>query len=128
MHGIFHVASPVNFSLNTWDAVVVPAVNGTTTLLTSALEQAGPQLEAVVVTSSTAALSNPDAPEGYVVTEADQNSWAVNAAKNADAIPEASRAMIVYSASKAAANDAVWEFRDKHKVGTHVMASWDTHR
>jgi hypothetical protein len=95
---------------------VVPAIKGTIALLTSALEQAGPQLEAIVVTSSVAALTNLKVAEGHVFTEADKNSWAVDAAKNADAIPEALRGVAMYSASKTAADHAVWEFRDNYKV------------
>jgi hypothetical protein len=113
----------VNFALNTWDTVVVPAIGGTNTLLTSALEQAGSQLEAVVITSSVAALWNRGAPEGYVTTEADENNWAIEAAKNVDAdgIPEAQRGGIMYAASKAAALRAVQEFRDSRKVGSHIF-------
>lgn len=109
----------MNFALNTWDTVVVPAIGGTNTLLTSALEQAGSQLEAVIITSSVAALWNPGTPEGYVTTEADENTWAIEAAKNVDAdgIPEAQRGNIMYSASKAAALRAVREFRETQKVG-----------
>jgi nucleoside-diphosphate-sugar epimerase len=123
VHGIFHVASPVNFALTTWDATVAPAIGGTNTLLTSALEQAGPQLEAVVVTSSVAALWNKGNPDGYVTTEADENTWAVKAAKNVDAdgVPEVQRGGIMYSASKAAALQAVHEFRDTQKVGPHTF-------
>ncbi|KAL5349664.1 hypothetical protein ACLOAV_004694 [Pseudogymnoascus australis] len=123
VHGIFHVASPVNFALNTWDTVVVPAIGGTNTLLTSALEQAGSQLEAVIITSSVAALWNPGTPEGYVTTEADENTWAIEAAKNVDAdgIPEAQRGNIMYSASKAAALCAVWEFRETRKPPFSVV-------
>lgn len=110
----------MNFALTTWDTVVVPAIGGTNTLLTSALQQAGPQLEAVVVTSSVTALLNRDAPEGYVTTEADENTWAIDAAKNldADGVPEGQRGGILYSASKVAALRAVQEFRDTHKVGS----------
>lgn len=113
----------MNFALNTWDTVVVPAIGGTNTLLTSALEQAGPQLEAVVITSSVAALWNRGAPEGYVTTEADENTWAIEAAKNVDAdgILEAQRGGIMYAASKAAALRAVREFRDTQKVGAPML-------
>lgn len=113
----------MNFALNTWDTVVVPAIGGTNTLLTSALEHAGSHLEAVVVTSSVAALWNRGAPKGYVTTEADENTWAIEAAKNVDAdgIPEAQRGGIMYAASKALALRAVWEFRDTHKVGSLIF-------
>jgi nucleoside-diphosphate-sugar epimerase len=118
IHGIFHAASPLNLDLATWESVVVPAVRGTEVLLNSALAHAGDQLEAVIVTSSGFALINNDAPAGYVMTEPDSNTWAVEAAKSLKAhqLSPRERGGIFYSASKAAANLAVWKFREEHKV------------
>jgi nucleoside-diphosphate-sugar epimerase len=114
VHGIFHTASPISFNLQTYEEVIIPAVAGTVTLLNSALERAGPQLEAVVVTSSAATIIDPK-PPGYVFTEAD---FAVNATN----VAEANRAEgkdtpghVLYPASKQAAEKAVWAFRDEKK-------------
>jgi nucleoside-diphosphate-sugar epimerase len=68
--GIFHTASPINFSLNTYEDVVVPAVKGNETILASALK-AGPQLRSVVITSSTIAIVDPGKPAGFTYTESD---------------------------------------------------------
>ena len=56
VHIIFHLASPVAFHLRTIKAVVGPAVALTKNVLNAAITHAGPQLEAVVVTSSGAAM------------------------------------------------------------------------
>ena len=56
VHHIIHTASPVDFTLTTLDAFAVPAVNGIISILDSARDAAGPQLESFVVTSSIAAM------------------------------------------------------------------------
>lgn len=53
---IIHTASPVDFTLTTVDAFAVPAVKGNLSILDSARDAAGPQLESFVVTSSIAAM------------------------------------------------------------------------
>ena len=53
---IFHLASPVAFHLRAINKVVDTAVQLTESVLNAALHYAGPQLEAVVVTSSGAAM------------------------------------------------------------------------
>lgn len=53
---VFHLASPVAFHLRAISEVVDPAVKLTESVLNAALHHAGPQLEAVVVTSSGAAM------------------------------------------------------------------------
>lgn len=81
VHGVFHTASPVDFSLQTWETVVEPAIRGNATLFESAAAHAGTQLQSIVVTSSGQAILSPDPPEGYVFTETDQNTWATDLAK-----------------------------------------------
>jgi nucleoside-diphosphate-sugar epimerase len=53
---IFHLASPVAFHLRVISEVVDSAVKLTESVLNAALHHAGPQLEAIVVTSSGAAM------------------------------------------------------------------------
>ena len=53
---IFHLASPVAFHLRVISSVVDSAVKLTEIVLNAALHHAGPQLEAIVVTSSGAAM------------------------------------------------------------------------
>jgi len=114
VHGIFHTASPISLNLQTYEEVVIPAVSGTITLLNSALEHAGPQLEAVVVTSSAATIIDPK-PPGYVFTEADFAVNAINVAEANRAEGKDTPGHVLYPASKQAAEKAVWAFRDEKK-------------
>ncbi|TVY75622.1 putative NADPH-dependent methylglyoxal reductase GRP2, partial [Lachnellula suecica] len=112
--GIFHTASPLDFSLTTYHEFVVIAKRGNEVLLASALK-AGPQLSSVVVTSSVAAIIDPREDLEYTYTEAD---WAAGALEQAEKDNEAgvsTPAGRLYSASKTAADRAFWQFRETHK-------------
>jgi nucleoside-diphosphate-sugar epimerase len=115
VHGIFHTASPIDFSLTTYDEFITIAVKGTNSIFESALK-AGPQLESLVVTSSVAAITNSGVEPGYVFTEKDFAHTAFDKATSDHTQGIDSPAGILYSASKTAAERAVWEFRDKHNV------------
>jgi nucleoside-diphosphate-sugar epimerase len=131
VHGIFHTASPVDFSLRTWETVVEPAIKGNVTLFESAAAHAGPQLQSIVVTSSGQAMLSPDPPGGYAFTEADQNTWAADLAKTMTSEFHAEKAgLVMYSASKAAADQAMWRFREEKKVKLFAAISyaWRAHR
>jgi nucleoside-diphosphate-sugar epimerase len=131
VHGIFHTASPVDFSLRTWGTVVEPAIRGNATLIESAAAHAGPQLQSIVVTSSGQAMLSPDPPGGYVFTEADQNTWAADLAKTMTSeFPAEKAGLVMYSASKAAADQAMWRFREEKKVKLFAAISyaWRAHR
>ncbi|KUJ16913.1 NAD-dependent epimerase/dehydratase:3-beta hydroxysteroid dehydrogenase/isomerase-like protein [Mollisia scopiformis] len=111
--GIFHTASPIDFSIATYELMVTPAIRGTETVLESALK-AGSQLTSVVITSSVVAIVNPK--EGpYTFTEKD---WAAVALETVTKNKEegvTSPGGLLYAASKTAADRAVWKFRDEHK-------------
>jgi nucleoside-diphosphate-sugar epimerase len=118
VHGIFHVASPVAFELCTWEQVVEPAAQGTLSLLESAHSQAGGQLRSVVVTSSGTTVITPaeDAPPGYIFTENDQNTWAIPLAKSVPAdFAKDKSGPLMYSASKVAAEQAMWQFKEDRR-------------
>lgn len=112
--GIFHTASPIDFSIATYEEMVIPAIRGTETLLASALK-AGSQLTAVVITSSAVAVVNPhDGP--YTFTEKDYASFALDKVLKDREQGVTSPGGVLYGASKTAADRAVWKFRDEHKV------------
>jgi nucleoside-diphosphate-sugar epimerase len=122
VHGIFHTASPIDFSLATYEEMVLPAMHGTTTVLSSALK-AGSQLSAVVITSSVVAVTNPK--EGpYTFTEKDFASFALEKVLKDKEEGVRSPGGVLYAASKTAADRAVWRFRDEHKV-PYLSFSWD---
>jgi nucleoside-diphosphate-sugar epimerase len=100
------------------EEVIKPAVQGTVGILESALAHAGPQLESICVISSLAAINDPKFGPKSIITEA---NWASTSAEKVAAAIAAGNtrdlnAMTVYSASKIAAEKAVWRFRDEHKV------------
>lgn len=116
VHGIFHTASPISLDLQNYEDVVIPAVAGTETLLNSALAHAGPQLSSLVVTSSVAAVVDPKEPDSsYVFTESDFSSHALTVAESNKSSGTPTPGGVLYTASKQAAERAVWAFREQHK-------------
>ena len=108
---IVHMASPVSLSFTDPDPVIRTAVTGTTTVLQSGVEKAGSQLRAVVLTSSLAAIRNPRDPP-HVYTEEQWNTWAeALVAERGKETPGGA----IYSASKTAAERAMWDFGKNQK-------------
>ncbi|KAF8857237.1 NAD(P)-binding protein [Acephala macrosclerotiorum] len=111
--GIFHTASPLDFSIETYEKMVIPAVRGNETILASALK-AGPQLTSVVVTSSVVSIINPtEGPRTF--TEKDWASAALEKVIKDKAEGVATSGGQLYAASKTASDRAMWKFRDEHK-------------
>ena len=115
VHHIIHTASPVDFSLQTPQAFIEPAITGTTNILKSAAKYSPNTVKSAVITSSIAAAVNPSFPSNYVFTESDWNneSEAEIEEKGAEAPPFA-----WYCASKTAAEKAQWKWVDDKKVYT----------
>lgn len=105
----FRTPSPINFVLDNYDAVVIPDVRGTETILEAALK-AGPQLSSVVVTPSVAAITNYPAEPGYVFTGRDFVYAALDVATKNKAEGIKTPEAILYSASKTTAKRTVWKF------------------
>ncbi|KAH7312962.1 hypothetical protein BKA65DRAFT_600504 [Rhexocercosporidium sp. MPI-PUGE-AT-0058] len=112
--GIFHTASPINFSLTDFSHFITPAIRGSEVLLNSALK-AGPQLSSVVVTSSAAAIYDANKPRPYTFDETDFASYALEKAEEDKRNGVLTPPGVLYSASKTAAERAVWRWRDEHK-------------
>ena len=109
-------AHPFSYSRLTYSDLIVPAVQGTTTILNSALKH-GSTLKRVILTSSAvAALEVTTVPR--VFTESSWNDAAVEAVKTKGF---AAGAPIIYFASKTLAEKAAWEFVAAHKS----EISWD---
>jgi nucleoside-diphosphate-sugar epimerase len=112
-HGIFHIASPVSLSLQSYDDAITPAVNGTTSLLASALHHSGTRLKSVVITSSISALYSGRPAPGSIITEEGKSAIDLSTLRDdiaTNRIPKAA----LYSISKVAADAAVWNWRDAH--------------
>ncbi|KAH8804668.1 hypothetical protein F5884DRAFT_796833 [Xylogone sp. PMI_703] len=122
VHGIFHTASPIDFSVDTYEGTVGTAVRGNETILASALK-AGPQLSSVVVTSSVAAVTNNPPPKpDYVYTESDFASSALAIADKDKSEGKKTAPGLLYTASKTAAEKVLWKFRDEHKPSFAITA------
>ncbi|KAL8968889.1 MAG: hypothetical protein Q9197_004631 [Variospora fuerteventurae] len=115
---IIHTASPISFALTRWSSTVDIAVAGAISILNSALNHAGPRLSSFVLTSSSAACINPQAPLPKTFTENDWNTWSEAKAKSKDfeELDDSAKGRVLYSASKTAAERAVWEWREKKKI------------
>jgi len=94
---------------------VVPAVKGNQTILDAA-QKAGPQLSSVVITSSVAAIVNPKEEPEYEFTEADFASNSLEQAIKEREEGVKTTPIILYGASKTAAEREVWKFRNEHRV------------
>ncbi|MCJ1285803.1 hypothetical protein MMC26_005144 [Xylographa opegraphella] len=115
---VIHTASPIDFSLKTWDEFVPVAVAGAAGILLSAYKHAGPQLESFVLTSSVAAIIDPSK-KPYDFTEADWNTYSVAKAKE---LGEEAPGGLLYQASKTEAERAIWVFRDEYKPSFSISA------
>ncbi|KZT02608.1 NAD(P)-binding protein [Laetiporus sulphureus 93-53] len=113
---IEHTASPFHFKADDPEELIVPAVQGTTRILESALAN-GTTVKRVVVTSSTASVMHPqDTPRAF--SELDWNDAAINEVKEKG---RGASQPAKYRASKTLAERAAWEFVEKNKGAT----GWD---
>ncbi|KAI9364877.1 ketoreductase [Zopfochytrium polystomum] len=105
---VVHCASPFHFNQtkDVYKELIDPAVRGTTGILESVARFA-PSVQRVVITSSVAAVLNPNpkSPEG--LTEADWNTPVVEALQRDG---QAASPPVAYMASKTLAEQAAWEF------------------
>ncbi|RKL33148.1 hypothetical protein BFJ72_g10164 [Fusarium proliferatum] len=108
---VAHIASVLDFDPNP-NNVVPQTVAGVISVLESASKE--PSVTRFVFTSSIVAAVFPTPDSDGVV---DRNSWNEFAIKAAWAPPpyEPSRAMLVYAASKVAAEQALWKYIDENK-------------
>jgi len=108
---IIHIASP--FHMNVQDPekdLINPAVNGTTSLMNSAVKN-GNKVKRVVITSSFASIVTPqDVPFTYDESQWNTSSPAIYAEKGKD-----TPAQEVYRTSKVKAEEAAWKLLKEHK-------------
>ena len=111
-----HLASPVSLTFEDPDPVLRAAIQGTVRALESAHKE--PSIKSFVFMSSIAAVAIPRE-EDYTFTEADWNTVAEDAVKE---LGKATPGPLIYTASKVAAERALWRFRDEHKPKFTVSA------
>lgn len=114
---ICHLASPISLQFTDPGPVMHAAVEGTQSLLRSALEHAGDQLEAFVLCGSSASmgLRSPDDHDS-IFTEEDWNDSAVKAAQE---MGTNTPGRLIYAASKTAAERAFWSFHQETRGQRH---------
>ena len=111
-----HIASPVTFSVDEPDDLIVPAVKSTTSLLESVLRH-GTSVKRVVFTSSAAAVLTPSE-EPLQFNEQDWNDASVEICKvNGKGTP----GTLIYCASKVLSERAAWSIYRENKD----TISWD---
>jgi nucleoside-diphosphate-sugar epimerase len=114
---VAHLASPVSFDFSDPGPVLKSAINGTVRALESAVKE--PRIKSFVLMSSITAMLGMQRTGDYTYTEADWNTFAEAAvAEQGKSTP----GRIIYSASKTAAERALWKFRDEHKPSFTVTA------
>lgn len=113
-----HTAAPIRPKGGEPLAVISGAVEGTKSLLRSALDRAGPQLQSVVHMSSFAAIGGPAIrPTKYNEEQWDTVSEALIAEQGSEA-----GWVNIYVASKTFAEKAFWSFREDFKPDWHMAA------
>ncbi|EJD07759.1 D-lactaldehyde dehydrogenase [Fomitiporia mediterranea MF3/22] len=113
---IEHTASPFRYNSSDPADYIDPAVKGTVGILESAMKHAGPQLKRVVVTSSVAAVHNPDA-EGLQ----DESNWNEGSIANVREKGKDASLVDMYCASKSLAEKAAFDFVARNSVAI----TWD---
>ncbi|KAI0368231.1 NAD(P)-binding protein [Pilatotrama ljubarskyi] len=107
---IIHTASPVKFDEEDPEAYIKPAVDGTLSILRSALRH-GRNVKRVVITSSIAAVMSTFAPPGVYSEE----HWNEDAVRTVREQGRNAPGDIKYIASKALSEKAAWDFMNEHK-------------
>ncbi len=110
---IAHTASPFHLKAVEPDELIVPALQGTLSVLHSARTHA-PKLRRVIVLSSTAAVvrTNPNPAETLILDESSWNEEDVVTTREKGAAAEGG---VKYRASKTLAERAAWDFVAKEK-------------
>jgi len=116
------LAAPINSNGKGLDAFLVPAVESTKSNLESAMDHAGPQLESIVYMSSVAAVWDFGRSMAEPDTEFAEKDWNEFSERTAREIGDENGAWFLwYPASKAAAERAVWAFKEDRKVRAPML-------
>lgn len=114
---ILHTAAPVSLSFTDPEPVMHGAIQGTSSILTSALK-AGSQLKSVVFMSSIAAIRGAQ-PLPHTFTEEDWNNYSEGEVKR---LGKEASSIHIYFASKTAAERTLWDFQKQHAPSFAVTA------
>jgi len=120
---IIHTASPIDFSQKKYEYFIPPAIAGALNVCMSALRNAGPQLESIVLTSSLAAIVDADKPT-HAFSEKDWNEFVPRKVKELQEtgvteIPS----YLLYACSKTEAERALWKWAEENKPPFSLSAA-----
>ncbi|EOO00522.1 putative nad dependent epimerase protein [Phaeoacremonium minimum UCRPA7] len=113
---VAHLAAPVSLSFDDPDPVIKAAVEGTTSILDSAIRE--PSIKSVLLMSSIATIIG-IREEDYNYTEKDWNTWVEGLLQK---LGKNAPGNVIYAAEKTLAEKAFWQFRDEKKP-TFAMTS-----
>ncbi|KAL2136552.1 hypothetical protein VTI74DRAFT_3097 [Chaetomium olivicolor] len=124
VQAIAHLASPVSMAETDPAPMMRAAVQGTTSLLASALAEwkcdtEKSTLKSVVFMSTISAIFSPSKPAGYAFTEADWNDVAEEHVRR---LGKDTPGYVIYQASKTAAERAFWEFGKESEAAFGMTA------
>ncbi|KAL2121756.1 hypothetical protein VTJ04DRAFT_2211 [Mycothermus thermophilus] len=128
VQAIAHLASPVSMTETDPTPMMRAAVQGTTSLLTSALAEStkplsssssSSPLRSVVFMSTISAIFSPNRPANHIFTEADWNDAAEAALQR---LGKDTPGYVVYQASKTAAERAFWRFAEEERPRFGMVA------
>lgn len=124
VQAIAHLASPVSMAETDPEPMMRASVQGTTSLLASALAESkkGSQedvLKSVVFMSTISAVFSPSKPSGHIFTEADWNDAAEEEVRR---LGKNTPGYVIYQASKTAAERALWKFGKDTGAGFSMAA------
>ncbi|KAF8308488.1 D-lactaldehyde dehydrogenase [Clavulina sp. PMI_390] len=108
--GVLHTASPFHTGPGDPQAVILPAVKGTTNVLESVMNF-GPTVKRVVITASAINILEPK-PLPYTFSEKDWNTSSISAVEQAG---DKADGYSTYCASKTLAERAAWDFMSAHR-------------
>lgn len=106
-----HTASPFHFHATDPDELIIPAKEGTLSILEST-RKFGTNVKRVVVLSSCASVLEPKATKPTKFAEADWNQGSIDTVKEKGKDAPAAE---MYRASKTLAEKSAWDFYEKHK-------------
>ncbi|KAK0736707.1 hypothetical protein B0T21DRAFT_348733 [Apiosordaria backusii] len=113
---VAHLASPVSLSFTDPEPVLTAAVEGALRVLESAITE--PSVESFIFMSSIAAILDSESTK----TSFDESDWNNSAERIVKELGTNTPGHIIYSASKTAAERAVWRFRDEHHPKFKIAA------
>ncbi|TFK86171.1 NAD(P)-binding protein [Polyporus arcularius HHB13444] len=112
---ILHLASPVALDSEDPNAVIIPAVQGTLGILTSALKHRA-TVRRVVFLSSAAAIYNPPAPGDTGTRVLDESDWNEHSVKEVREKGGKAWGRDIYRASKTLAERAAWKLYEEERA------------